>query len=141
MQVACVTSIVSLAPRTHRQTDRQTKSEMSLIILSTHTLANAGVGNKSSPKSFGIGKTRVAIPHGREWNPAPAACILLSVQCPLQTSPITMNATSTPHRRTHDDGIYHASIASSDKNAQNSNLADIHSKKSSNTSYNAAPPK
>jgi len=41
--------------------------------------------NKSFPKSFG--KSHVAIPHGREWTRP--LHVLLSVQCPLQASPIT----------------------------------------------------
>jgi len=44
-------------------------------------------------------------------------------------------ATATPHRRTRDDGVYCASIASRDKNTPNSNLADVYSKRSSSTSY------
>jgi len=41
--------------------------------------------NKSLPKSSG--KSRVATPHGREWTRL--LHMLLSAQCPLQTSPIT----------------------------------------------------
>ena len=49
--------------------------------------------------------------------------------------------TFTPHRPTHNDGIYRAIIASRDKNTPNSNLADIYRKNSNLTSYHPSATK
>ena len=62
---------------------------------------------------------------------------LRNAHCRRVQSLSCLYATSTPHIRTHDDGIrvYHTSIASRDKSTLNSNLANIYSKKASSTSY------
>jgi len=74
--------------------------------------------NKSSPKSFG--KSHVSTLHGREWT-----CLLYNAHCTRVQSYSHRYVTSTPHRQTHDDGKYCASIVSCKKNISNSNLADI----------------
>jgi len=64
--------------------------------------------NHSWRKSFG--KSHIATPHRREWT---HPLRVQAVQCPLQTSPITQLPVRYIHitRRTHNDGIYCASIS------------------------------
>jgi len=86
--------------------------------------------NNSSLTLFG--RSRVATPHDKEWTRP--LHVLLYVQCLLAyyrrvQSLSRRYATSAPHRRTHNDGVYRANTASRDKYTPNSNLADICSKK------------
>jgi len=94
--------------------------------------------NKSSPKSFG--KSRVATSHSRKWTRM--LWLLLSVQFPPQTSPITQPPVHYIHIiQIQDDGIYCPSIASRDKNTPISNLPDLYSKRSSSMSYHLSATK
>ena len=54
---------------------------------------------------------------------------LCSAHCRQVKSLCCWYTTSTPHRRTHNNGIYHASLVSHNKNTPNLNLANTYSKK------------
>jgi len=74
----CERVVLEICTQTGRQTDKETNTQ-------TRSSYFAPLLPTSPTQSFG--KSRVATPYGREWT-RPLR-VLLSVQCSLQTSPIT----------------------------------------------------